>query len=138
MDCYGSCEEFEELLKQIMEEQNAAKKGRAKPAANQQVKRSQVKEEAKKSPPSQGGATAVKTTPPKRTLPPWTGMRDFGRPKNWQPRSAPSLGPRNKSDRITKEPRAHSAPSTPVKIRSKRPSNPTTPLPQSPKVIQTR
>ncbi|KAL3593534.1 hypothetical protein FPOAC2_07834 [Fusarium poae] len=76
--------------------------------------------------------TPVKTAPVKRTLPPWTGMRDFGRPKNWQSRSAPStLG-----GRITKEPQ-DSSPSTPIKIRSKRSSYPTTASPQTCKVIQT-
>ncbi|KAL4722065.1 hypothetical protein ACLX1H_010835 [Fusarium chlamydosporum] len=130
-DCYGSCEEFEELLQQIMEER-AAKGGNIRSAAEDQAtKKTPIKQEENKSSPSQSGKGAVnklKTASMKRPLPPWAGMRDFGRPKTYQARSAPAaLGVRAcKPDRITKEPRIHASPSTPVKTRGKRPTNSTT------------
>ncbi|QPC78364.1 hypothetical protein HYE68_009116 [Fusarium pseudograminearum] len=167
VDSYGGRKEmmriienlqFEDLLKELLTEANATKKVAAKPTAHQRVTRSRVKEDSprdedapvKTAPVKTAAATNTSTpvksstpvkTSPKRTLPPWKGMRDFGRPQGWHTRStSTTLGPRAcKPDRITKETRAPPpSPSTPVKIRSKRPSNLTTALPQSRKVIQTR
>ncbi|KAF5234632.1 hypothetical protein FAUST_7502 [Fusarium austroamericanum] len=148
-DCFGSCEEFEDLLKELLTEADATKKVAAKPTANQRVTRSRVKEDSPRDEDAPvKTSTTTKTSPaktstpiktsPKRTLPPWKGMRDFGRPQGWHTRSTSNtLGPRAcKPDRITKETRVPPpSPSTPVKIRSKRPSNLTTALPQSRKVI---
>lgn len=117
-----------------------AARGITKPSKNAQTKRSPVKQEGKKSEekrsfPDQGAnepvsapKTPPKSTSQKSTLPPWAGMRDFGRPKKkfspvYHPKSAPTvLGPRAIPDRIVKEPRIQSSHSTPVKVRGKRSS----------------
>jgi hypothetical protein len=129
-----------------------AKKGITKPSKNAQTKGSPVKQEERRSEekrsfPDQGAnesVTAPKTPPKstlqKSTLPPWAGMRDFGRPKKkfspvYHLKSAPTvLGPRAFPDRIVKEPRIQSSYSTPVKVRGKRSSN--TPSPNR-KAVQT-
>ncbi|KAH7189543.1 uncharacterized protein B0J16DRAFT_383409 [Fusarium flagelliforme] len=114
-------------------EETAARRGITKPSKNAQTKRSPVKQEEKRSFSDQGAnepATTPKTPPKSSTLPPWAGMKDFGRPKKFLPRyhpnSAPTvLGPRAYPDRIVKEPRIHSSPLTPVEVRGKRSSNST-------------
>ena len=116
-----------------------AARDNTKPFKNAQTKRSLVKQEEKKpfsekSFSDQGPNELAPKTSPKSILPPWAGMRDFGRPKkfvpNYHPKSAPTvLGPRAFSDRIVKEPRIHSSPLTPVKIRGKRSSKSPAPSP---------
>ncbi|KAF5538944.1 sentrin-specific protease SENP8 (SUMO-specific protease) [Fusarium mexicanum] len=101
-------------------------------------------EEAKKSPVNQSGkgsiakgsiakgpVTKPKGTSPTRLVdqPPWRGMRNRVRTNPNPIRSSkdsPPLGPQAcKSDRVTKEPRIHSSPPTPVKVRGKRSSSAT-------------
>ncbi|KAH7206019.1 hypothetical protein DER44DRAFT_884092 [Fusarium oxysporum] len=154
-DCYGSCEEFEELLRQIKEAQTAKARNVRQPPRSppRSPRRSPPRsQEAKKSPVDQNGKGSIakgqvskpKGTSPTRLVdqPPWRGMRNRVRTNSNPVRSSkvsPPLGPRAcKSDRVTKEPRIPTSPPTPVKVRGKRSSSSTrTALPPQ-SVIETQ
>ncbi|KAH6958186.1 hypothetical protein DER45DRAFT_521248 [Fusarium avenaceum] len=144
-ECYGSCEEFEDLLRQIMEKKAAKVPDRRWASDNNQHEKSPTvsQQSSRDTTPSSKGTTTTTTimTPVPRTIPPWAGMREFVRPKQIQTRviQVPVLSPRAcRSDRISK-PRIQTSPSTPIKIRSKRSHNSPAALPaQKCKVIQTR
>ncbi|KAF4332643.1 sentrin-specific protease SENP8 (SUMO-specific protease) [Fusarium beomiforme] len=156
-DCYGSCEEFEELLRQIMGE-NAAKAAKARdrrqparsPPCSQEVKKSPVKfpvNQRGKGFVSNGAVTKGPATKPEGSSPtklvdqpPWRGMRHLVR-TNLSPVRPPKdspLGPQAcKSDRVSKEPRIQVTSPSPVKVRGKRPSKTNTALPPQ-SVIETQ
>ncbi|KAF5561905.1 sentrin-specific protease SENP8 (SUMO-specific protease) [Fusarium napiforme] len=151
-DCYGSCEEFEELIRQIMEAQAAKARNARQPSKSppRSPRRSSARsQEAKKSPVNQSGKGSIAKGPvtkrpvtkpkgsPTRLVdqPPWRGMRNRVRTNSNPVRSSkdsPPLGLRtSQSDRVSKEPRIQTSPLTPVKVRGKRSSSTTAVSPKS-------